>query len=391
MSGRWIVSLPLILLAGGCLGSANGSQGVPSGSVATESTVHQQPVPIGGDRTAVFIRYRRTSWPSLPELWTSQQGVLRRRVTLPPKIQVNSPMLSPDGRMVAFDDAQVYGDGAEAIVVARLESGIVTPLLRGVNLTGALIWSPDSRRLAYSAWTGKPGGPCLYVISVRTGRVTRVTSHPIRARDASPVWTPDGRSLLFVRGTPTGQRTLLVNVHTHALRTLPAAADRPDVFNLSWQPHGDLIVGQQGASDMSPIVVATVRSAGFAPLSPKLEGAPIGWSSDGRFLLVRQIPAPSSPSSGPLLSLPPPPSCAELVTYDVQTRTSARIACAGPATWERGVDRVMFTWLQSTGGMITEGTRAPLWSIAATGSDRRLITRNSAFTALPTLSVSAGG
>jgi Tol biopolymer transport system component len=308
-------------------------------------------------------------------------------VVLPPEIQVNSPTISPDGRMVAFDDAQVYGEGAEAIVVASLDRGDTRPLLRGVNLTSGLVWSPDSRRLAYAAWTGKPGGPCLFVISVRSGRVTRLTSHPIRAHDSGPVWSPDGRSLLFSRGTPTGQRTLLVDVRTRALRTLPAARDRPTVFNLSWQPHGHLIAAQQGFSDSAPIVVTTTRSARFRQLSAELNGTPLGWSTDGRFLLVRQVPAPSPPSSGPVPSLPPPPVCADLLTYDVKTKAVTRIACAGPATWERGVDRVLYTWLNRTsGGMFAESSPARLWSITATGRDRHLITRNAAFVALPTLS-----
>jgi hypothetical protein len=378
----------VVMVAGGCLGRS--SKESTSGASGPRMVKHGPPEhAIGGDRTVVFVRHGRANWPSSPELWTSQRGVVRRRVVLPPEIQINSPTLSPDGRMVAFDDAQVYGEGAEAIVVARLDRGNVRPLLRGVNLTSALIWSPDSRRLAFTAWTGKPGGPCLYMISVRTGRVTRLTSHPIRAHDSGPSWSPDGHSLLFSRGTPTGQRTLLVDVRTRALRTLPAALGRPMLFNLSWQPHGHLIVAQECCSASSPIVVARPGSTSFAELSPDLDGTPLGWSSDGRFLLVRQAPKPKPAPllTGPVPSIGPPPPCAVLVTYDVRTSAVTRVACAGSATWERGVDRVLYMTVDATGtGMIAESLPRPLWSVTATGEDRHLITRNSAFFSLPNLS-----
>jgi hypothetical protein len=387
---RWIILVAVVMVAGGCLGRSSNES--TSGTGGPRMVKHGPPErAIGGDRTVVFVRHRRASWPSSPELWTSRRGVVRRRVVLPPEIQVNSPTLSPDGRMVAFDDAQVYGEGAEAIVVARLDRGAVRPLLRGVNLTSPLIWSPDSRRLAFTAWTGKPGGPCVYMISVRTGRVTRLTSHPIRAHDSGPSWSPDGHSLLFSRGTPTGQRTLLVDVRTRALRTLHAALGRPMLFNLSWQPHGHLIVAQECCSASSPIVVARPGSTSFAELSPKLDGTPLGWSSDGRFLLVRQAPKPSPAPVGPIPSIGPPPSCAVLVTYDVRTGAVTRVACGGLATWERGVDRLLYTTVETAhSGLISESLQAPLWSVTATGENRHLITRNSAFTVLPTLSGISG-
>lgn len=387
MVPRWLMWVAVVMVSGGCLGSASSQSVSGSGSSSTPRPESHESVPIGGDRTVVFVRYRRINSPSGPELWTSRRGEARRRVVLPAAIQVNSPTVSPNGRMVAFDDAQVYGDGAEAIVVARLNRGDVRPLLRGVNLTGALIWSPDSRRLAYTAWTGKPGGPCLYTISVRTGRVTRLTSHPIRASDMGPVWSPDGRSLLFSRGTPTGPRTLLVDVRTRRLRTLPAALGRPLLFNLSWQSHGDLIVAQEGASTSAPIVLTTSTASRLKLLPPQLNGTPLGWSSDGRFLLVREAPKPSPLPTGPVPSLGSPASCAVIMTYDVRTSAVTPVACAGSATWERGVDRVLYVTVDATGtGMIAESLPSPLWSVTATGEDRHLLTWNSAFFSLPNLS-----
>jgi hypothetical protein len=75
------------------------------------------------------------------------------------------------------------------------------------------------------------------------------------------------------------------------------------------------------------------------------------------------------------------------MTYDVRTSAVTRVACAGLATWERGVDRVLYTTVDTAhSGLIPETLPAPLWSVTATGEDRLRITRNSAFTVLPTLS-----
>ena len=66
----------------------------------------------------------------------------------------------------------------------------------GLN-AGACI-SPDGSTMALTL--SKDGNPELYVQSLRSGRLTRLTSTR-HAAEASPSWSPDGRSIVFVSDT----------------------------------------------------------------------------------------------------------------------------------------------------------------------------------------------
>ncbi len=63
----------------------------------------------------------------------------------------------------------------------------------GLNMSAAM--SPDGREAALIL--SKDGNPDLYVMELKTGRLTRLTNTP-RAAEASPTWSPDGRQIAFV-------------------------------------------------------------------------------------------------------------------------------------------------------------------------------------------------
>jgi Tol biopolymer transport system component len=98
---------------------------------------------------------------------------------------IHRPALSPDGWRVAYS-----GPGGEYI-------GVVGPRRRAVLLRhdngeepavdGALSWSPDGRRIAYSA------GDAVYVLGATGGRARRVAG-----TGWNPAWSPDGRRIAFV-------------------------------------------------------------------------------------------------------------------------------------------------------------------------------------------------
>jgi dipeptidyl aminopeptidase/acylaminoacyl peptidase len=61
---------------------------------------------------------------------------------------------------------------------------------------GGAAWSPDGRRLAFSARREGDEAAQIYVLDMGGGEAQRVTALTAGAR--SPQWSPDGRSLLFV-------------------------------------------------------------------------------------------------------------------------------------------------------------------------------------------------
>jgi len=382
---RLIVSLPLVVAASGCVqGTATRDAASPHPSSATTASLPEM-VAIGPDSPVAFVRYEGPHpWRQWPGFWVSRHGIARKRVGLPRWIQIGQPTVSPVGGNVVFVDAQIYGDGAEGVVVARLARGDFRVLLRGVNLNSSPVWSPDGRLLTFSAWTNQPGGPCLFVLDVASGKLTRLIPPHRRVRYSAPVWSSDGKTILFSqRHTGSiGWRTELIDVHTKQVRPLPSGRGQPYLYGLTWQPHGQLIAAQNGPTSSAPVVLTTSTSTRLTALP--LRGAPLGWSADGRFLLIRQQYQAPKPQSGAAALGFVTPHCSRLYTYDAQTHVVTPIVCAGPAAWEPSVDRVLYMPIPKT-GLIADSTPVTLWSVTAAGTDRHIITRNAAYSALPAL------
>ncbi len=277
---RLVVCLSLVVAASGCVGGSSGRDAAPSGAGSHHPGQPAEPVAIGNDSPVSFLRYQGHAWRASVGFWVSRRGRARKRVALPREIQVGQPTLSPNGSSIVFVDAQVYGDGAEAIVLARLDRGDLRVLLRGVNLNSNPTWSPNGRRLTFSAFTNRLRGPCLFVMDVASGTLTRLTSPHRRVHDFGPVWSSDGRTILFSRHTSAGWRAELIDVRTRRVRPLPAGHDKPNIRGLTWQPHGQLIAAQDGQAS-SAVVLTTPTSTRLTKVP--LDGAPLGWSADGRF------------------------------------------------------------------------------------------------------------
>lgn len=98
--------------------------------------------------------------------------------------------------------------------------------------------SPDGRRLAFG-WSEQPGAPYgIFVVDLATGSRRRLTRPPSgTGGDGDPTWSPDGRTLAFVRNT-FGTIQDLYTVPAaggEARRITPASRKIPDVV---WSPDG---------------------------------------------------------------------------------------------------------------------------------------------------------
>jgi hypothetical protein len=62
--------------------------------------------------------------------------------------------------------------------------------------------SPDGKRIAFIQTDRDSGDSDVWVVDIATGKDTRITSDP--EQNASPVWSPDGRQLVYVSVSVTG-------------------------------------------------------------------------------------------------------------------------------------------------------------------------------------------
>jgi hypothetical protein len=171
---------------------------------------------------------------------------------------------SPDGKQLAY---VVYRKGDQVIEVFDLERKRSVRTLRTPNLGAALdpAWSPDGRYIAFSGNVG--GISDIFLYDLQGDRLEQLT----RGREAElqPTWSPDGRTLAFVtdRGPGTDferltfapMRLATMDVASREVRVLPGFAGARHI-NPNYAPDGRslyFIADPDGFSDVYRLDLAT--------------------------------------------------------------------------------------------------------------------------------------
>ncbi|HEX5707682.1 MAG TPA: S9 family peptidase [Pyrinomonadaceae bacterium] len=123
--------------------------------------------------------------------------------------RVGAPLPSPDGRWVVFPLTEPAYDEKDQTtdlwIVPSDGSAKARRLTFSKGGEGGAAWSPDSRRLAFSARREGDETNQIYVLDVEGGgEAVRVTTLSTGAR--SPQWRPDGGAILFTSSVYPGAR-----------------------------------------------------------------------------------------------------------------------------------------------------------------------------------------
>src|SRR5467141_3930987 len=124
--------------------------------------------------------------------------------------RVGSPAISPDGRWIVFSVTEPsYTEGEQVGDLWVVPSDGSAEPRRLTNTKGGesgVDWSPDSRRIAFSARREGDDATQIYVLDLGTGgEAQRVTN--ISTGASSPLWRPDGRAILFTSMVYPGAQT----------------------------------------------------------------------------------------------------------------------------------------------------------------------------------------
>jgi Tol biopolymer transport system component len=156
-----------------------------------------------------------------------------------------SPVLSPDGRRIVFFSERdllsvdlYLADVESGRTIRRLVSTAVDPHFSGLQfINSAGSWRPNGREFVVGAL--RRGQPVLAILAVETGRAVRELFFPGLGEIVNPAWSPDGRRIAF-SATSGGHSDLYVyDLSEDRLRQL--THDSFADLQPAWSPDGSRI------------------------------------------------------------------------------------------------------------------------------------------------------
>ncbi|HEU4586872.1 MAG TPA: hypothetical protein VFR95_14050, partial [Gemmatimonadaceae bacterium] len=189
--------------------------------------------------------------------------------------------LSPDGKKVAF---VVRG---EIFAASARDGGDAARVTSTPANESQVVWSPDSRRIAYVS--DRDGASHIYLYDFAAREETRLTNDG--ASDVTPRWSPNGKRIAFLRG---GKELRVVDVASRTERLLatgemqraPFLSARP----FDWSHDGRWIAylssgGDGGQFTNAYVVPSAGGDARAVSFLPNAFARTISWSRDGSYLL----------------------------------------------------------------------------------------------------------
>src|SRR5215470_4816947 len=160
-----------------------------------------------------------------------------------------NPVWSPDGRYIAFcrileGETGIYIipalGGAERRVRETLWQERKFDEIRWS--AGRLSWSPDGKLLAFSDRASRNEGSSIFLLSLDSLEVRRLTS-PLDSRDASNLaFSPDGQTLAFTKVSVSQAFDAIYTVPVSGGEEQRLVSDGTDHWGLAWTPDARNIV-----------------------------------------------------------------------------------------------------------------------------------------------------
>jgi Tol biopolymer transport system component len=299
---------------------------------------------LGHDRTGIVFAYKA----ELDAWWMEQS----RRASPRPEPKVAGPSGNGASRR---QTAAIFS--LLALVVSACLWAVIawnarhtTPVVyRRIPLTSDHGWasqpsfSPDGQRIAYS-WTPPGGRSSIQVKSTAGEPAVRLTSGV--QSEFNPSWSPDGRSIAFLRSLrPKPGFALMLTPAHGGQETLLAELSRAS-GGLSWSADGQWLIATDGPPKARSIVAISVANGSKHPLTRPYEFGYIGVTlSPDSSRLIFGDPAPGA---SPIYELAlgagitprgePRPITNKLFARDLTVSFAANEVVYTDGSWEEGFE-----------------------------------------------------
>jgi TolB protein len=164
---------------------------------------------------------------------TDYDGANQQRITTTRQLNLN-PSWSSDARAVAYSGYR--NNLGPDILLSHIYTGVLQNLTNGRMPSGAAlpVFSPDGRQILFAATPPGGGAHDLYVINIDGSGLRRLTTHP--DSETAPTWSPSGTQIAFVsdRLGVGREQIFIINADGSGLYRLPVPdnqVDRP-----TWAP-----------------------------------------------------------------------------------------------------------------------------------------------------------
>jgi TolB protein len=163
-----------------------------------------------------------------------------RRITRPPKgLSDYKPRFSPDGSRLLFSRARGTAERAPSAVYTMHLDGTglrrVTPFSLHADDSD---WAPDGKHIVVEAYPNSAAFGDIYVVAATGGRPVNLTRNPAgKAGCADPVWSPDGRRILFldIRRVDGVGRTGLATMRPDGSERRFLSAQNVEIHQADWE------------------------------------------------------------------------------------------------------------------------------------------------------------
>ena len=200
-----------------------------------------------------------------------------------------NPRISPDGKRVAVIDGAASGE----VYVIDMQRGVKARLTFSTGSDSSVSWSPDGKMLVYDSLVGGASKPNVLKMRSANGNGTEQTVAREDATLMLPSFSPDGKSLLYLRQNgPTGSSVFArpISGGGPPVQVIAPASPQSNISFYRVSPDGRWIAYVSDESGVNEIYVAPFSGgAGKWQVSSGSAAMP-AWRGDSKELFFFSAP-----------------------------------------------------------------------------------------------------